>query len=236
MELWHVPLHMQADAMASALEVLDAGERARADRFRASSDRMAFVAAHAAMRHILAEASGHPPRTLAFVPGPAGKPRLANAHLGNLHFSLSHSADHALVVVCPGRLVGVDLEALPARQLVADDMEAVFSAAELAAIRALPPEAQALAILRCWVRKEALLKAVGCGLEDDVRRVTVSVSAEARLLASEHPQVAAGDWALLALESPGRWVGAIAAQDAATPIAPRWRQWRWPAGVQGLAA
>jgi phosphopantetheinyl transferase len=48
---------------------------------------------------------------------------------------------------------------------------------ECMALLALPASERDMAALRCWTRKEAVLKALGCGLACDPRHITVGLEA-----------------------------------------------------------
>lgn len=103
--------------------------------------------------------SGYPPETLRFRSGPDGKPRLAH---GSLHFNLAHSDSLALLAVRQDAPVGVDVEPvrpLPEAMLIACRW---FSAPEIRWIAASDDRDRAF--LRCWVCREAFLKATGEGL------------------------------------------------------------------------
>ena len=100
-----------------------------------------------------------PPETLRFRSGPDGKPRLAH---GSLHFNLAHSDSLALLAVRQDAPVGVDVEPvrpLPEAMLIACRW---FSAPEIRWIAASDDRDRAF--LRCWVCREAFLKATGEGL------------------------------------------------------------------------
>lgn len=227
MELWHVPLCTTPIQLDRAASLLDESEMARANRFRKAGDRAQYIAAHAALRRIVAQAvspdDGAAPQRLRFGASGAGKPFLVDPPMV-VQFNLSHADGHALIAVSHRQEVGIDLECLASAPLL-DPHDSVFSAQEIAAVRALPADQQALACLRVWVRKEALLKAAACGLDDDVRRISVSVDAQARLVGSQHPQVHAGVWSVAALEPPGPWIGAVAVQGAMP--AWTWHEWEW---------
>src|SRR6185295_15890681 len=100
-----------------------------------------------------------------FQRGAGGKPELA--HEGGpaaLRFNLSHGGDLALIALARGRELGVDIEPLRALSDEARLARRVLSPREADAFAALPPDERAAALLRCWTRKEALLKANGCGI------------------------------------------------------------------------
>lgn len=234
MQLWIVPLRLPPPSVAACLELLDAAERERADRLHADSLRSAFIAAHGALRRLLGAALAHPPASLRFEPGPWGKPALAAARAAGLHFNLSHADDTALIALTRRAPVGVDIERLPVRADVGQDLPGILSNDERAALLALPAAQRPRAALRCWVRKEALLKGAGCGITQGLDNFSVSCGPAARLLASRHPALAMGAWSLRALESPGRWTAAVALQGC-LPRALAVRCFQWPPGADNRA-
>lgn len=149
-------------------------QRARADRFATPVLRARHLAAHAWMRERLAEATGRPPLDLAFDTGPFGKPVLRGAPA--VAFNLSHSAHLAVLATAPSGDIGVDIEQL---QPMADmDLLAAhhFTAAEQAELAALPAAARTRAFLLGWTRKEACMKAAGCGLQVEPSAIETGLS------------------------------------------------------------
>ncbi|NEB77501.1 4'-phosphopantetheinyl transferase superfamily protein [Streptomyces sp. SID14478] len=148
--------------------VLDAEERRRAAAFRFDGHRRRYLASHLALRGILADRLGRAPGALRFVRRPCpgcgashGRPALADAP--DVHFSLSHSGDLALVAVAP-TVVGADVEEHPEATAV-EDLTGVLHPRERAELAAVAdPLERRLALARVWVRKEAYLKGLGTGL------------------------------------------------------------------------
>lgn len=226
MRVWHVPLQLPTALRAQALTLLDATEHERAARFRFDLHRDRFIAAHAALRGILGEALGIPAADVALRTAASGKPALDGGQSASgLHFNLSHSGDHALVALSWGREVGVDIEEYDARDGRALDVLTQFSPLEQQALLALNGPARVRAFYRCWVRKEALLKAAGSGIAAGLERFSVSVGALACLLASDLPELSVGQWSLVALDAPGRWAAALAAPGE--PPAVEMLRWTW---------
>jgi 4'-phosphopantetheinyl transferase len=81
-----------------------------------------------------------------------------------LHFNVSHSGELALIAVCRGQELGVDIEQERAVREAKRIVESYFTPAELERFAALDERAQERAFLRGWTRKEAILKAIGVGL------------------------------------------------------------------------
>jgi 4'-phosphopantetheinyl transferase len=154
-------LHAPADAVRSALGLLSTAERQRAARLRFERHRRRFIVARARLRELLATRLGVRPEAVELAYGANGKPQLPRPEL---HFSVSHCDDVALFAFSPEREVGIDVEALrPIHE--ADAIAAqVFSPRERSTYATLAARDRALAFLRCWTRKEALVKALGDGL------------------------------------------------------------------------
>lgn len=176
--VWRVELG--EDAADPSL--LDADERARAQRFAYADDRRRFIAAHAWVRRILGAYLDMPPRAIEFGVGPHGKPVLLSAPGAGLRFNLSHSKDMALLGVAAGIEIGVDIEALrddlPGPELAAG----VLSAAELAELEDCAQADHARAFVGCWTRKEACLKALGVGLKLQPRTLDIGLQSRRAML------------------------------------------------------
>lgn len=197
--------------------VLDASERARADRFRSDAARRRFVATRVALRRVLADHLGADPAGLRFVEGVHGKPALTEHQR---EFSVSHSGDVAMIaVVLDDAAVGVDIEVH--RDV---DHEALarrfFSPTEVAVLDALATEVRATAFFRCWTAKEAYLKGLGLGLSLPLSSfdVTVDLDQPAALLASRQRPDDVDRWALLDLPAPGAASASLAVESAGRPV------------------
>ncbi len=155
----------ELDRAAVAMHALGVDEQRRAARFVRDADRRRYLDAHARMRVVLGAYCGIEPARLRFAAGAHGKPRLEPAAL---HFNLSHSADRALLAVGSSAEIGVDIEAW---REVDDELARTFLSSEEHALVQASGRPDAATLLGCWTRKEAYLKAVGCGLLRDPREV-----------------------------------------------------------------
>ena len=165
--IWRAPLD-NAARLAGAEAVISRDESLKAGRFAFAPDRDRFIAAHGALRMVLASYLAADPCALEFKIGLSGKPALVQTFT-DLRFNLSHSGDLALIAVTRGRDVGVDVE------LVQDDIafeqivEHYFDPAEAWSLRTAPPTARVSRFFDLWTRKEACLKAEGSGLGGNPR-------------------------------------------------------------------
>ncbi|MFK0167056.1 4'-phosphopantetheinyl transferase family protein [Rhizobium sp. NPDC090279] len=108
--------------------------------------------------------------------GPNGKPFVPDGP----HFNLSHSAGMALLAVSDGGPVGIDLEIEGHGRNLAAAAALTLAPAEQSCFEAATPEDQGRLLRRAWVRKEAVLKAVGCGLRADPRSLIVGLDSDIR--------------------------------------------------------
>jgi 4'-phosphopantetheinyl transferase len=204
---------------------LSPDELERAGRFRFPKDRAHFVAAHGALRHILAGYLECRPAELRFSYGASGKPALAPGWgADTLRFNLSHSHGLALCAVALSREVGVDLEFV--RPLLGDSAipERFFSPAEVLALRALPAESQPEAFFNCWTRKEAYIKARGEGLSIPLDSFEVSLAPGEPAALVKAPD--RSRWSLRALVPAPGYVAAVVAEGDDW----RLRLFNWPGG------
>jgi 4'-phosphopantetheinyl transferase len=197
---------------------LTADERTRVDR-AAPADRDAVASAVLLARRAVAEACGVPPDAVRLrrrCPRCGstghGAPWAERADDGPVpRLSMSRTAD--LVVVALAAVpVGIDVE----RAGSADDALAGVALAD-----GEQPAAGPDGVLRTWVRKEAVLKAVGTGLSVDPRALRVSDASGDPLVTATGPAAApdGARWWLTDLDLGAGHVAALAAalSPGATP-------------------
>jgi 4'-phosphopantetheinyl transferase len=207
-EVFLARLDLHPDAVQQCAAVLCGNERARAGRFRFEPDRARFMVARARLRELLAERLGTRPESVELEYGPNGKPALVRRPGdADWRFNLAHCDDVALYALCRGRDVGIDIEAIRAVDEVDKIASRFFSAAEHAAYRALSPQERPLGFLRCWTRKEALVKAVGEGLSMPLEAFEVSLAPDAR---DEVVHFDATAWRLTSFQPMPGYVAALA--------------------------
>jgi 4'-phosphopantetheinyl transferase len=164
----------------SDLADLDVRETARAAAFVFPADRHRYQVAHVMLRRVLAGHLDTDPGSLVFgrdpcptCGRPSGKPVLARplpagaaapatgAGGPGPSFSLAHSGD-AVAIAVAGQPVGVDVER-DATGCVCSLVTAMHpSDAEIVAV--LPEPERHAAVIRWWVRAEAVLKCAGTGI------------------------------------------------------------------------
>jgi 4'-phosphopantetheinyl transferase len=149
-----------------------------------------------------------------------GKPVLdAAVHPEELHFSMAKSEERLLIGFATSVQVGVDLEPTTRRALKPLGLaNRYFSAAESAALAALDPADLDAAFLRAWACKEAVVKASGQGIANQLCRFSVETdpARPARVLDFEGDRADA--WSLALLRPEEGFLGAVATRSASLDI------------------
>jgi 4'-phosphopantetheinyl transferase len=214
-DLWHFRLDVPEEELELSRALLSEDEVARSSRFVRPRDRDRFAVARGRLRMILGAELGVRAASVAFRYGLRGKPDLAAPFdRGGLRFSLSHSADRALVAITRHRSIGCDLEAVRDVRSGQDLARRIFAPQEFGVLEGLEGEAWRRAFFRCWTLKEAWLKARGDGLTFPTRRFAVAIAPgePARLLRVDGEPDAASRWSLREARAPEGFLAAIAVE------------------------
>lgn len=145
----------------------DGSRRVRVQRQRI---RQQFIA-----RLLLGAYLGCPGKAVKIVREARGKPRLGFAHVSEgLEFNLSHSGGWLAVAIGRDVPVGIDIETqrvLPRARLLA---RRFLSAPESEWLEDLDEPFLSHHFLRQWTAREALVKAMGCGLAGQLGKIELS--------------------------------------------------------------
>jgi 4'-phosphopantetheinyl transferase len=212
------------------LAILSDDERTRSARFVRARDRRRFACCRAALREILGGLLRKPPAEVRFRAVEHGKPVLDFAAMGinegdglrAVRFNVSHSSDLALIGVCGGHEIGVDLEWIKRITEAERIVASFFSPAERAEFAGIPDHAKARAFFRGWTRKEAVLKGLGTGLAGlSARHETGFGTAElpARFVPAD-PAPGVQEWQLWEAAPRAGFVATVAVRRAAADDSP----------------
>lgn len=191
---------------------LDDAERARAAALAFGEDRRRFLAGRACLRGVCRRYVADLDEPFKLEYG-EGRPSVPGARLA---CSLSHTGDLIAVAVARHE-VGIDVEHLrgiePEPALVAR----ACSTTQRRQLEQIAPGNRERAFLVQWVRKEALGKALGVGL--DLALTPAPLRAFPRAGGRRHR----GFWRVFELETPDGYVGAVAARGAQARVVTRRR-------------
>lgn len=187
--------------------ILSPDESERMNRFRFAQDRRRYLTCHANLRFILSAYTGLPQESISFLFSSFGKPSLQTHP--DLYFNLSHSHHVGLLAVTRVAEIGADVECI--RPIELEVAEAHFSPRELSDLKSLDEQHWLTGFFNCWTRKEAILKAEGCGLNLPLDSFDVSLlPAQTAALRAVQAPAKIRHWKLEHLEPAPEVIGAVA--------------------------
>ena len=223
--VWCVELDQSPSRTDKLFQLLSEEEQQRAKQFRFEEKRGHFIVGRATLRQLIGGCLKASPAALEFSYTQRGKPELAGALAGKVHFNVSHSDSLALIAltrVCP---VGVDVERVRPRQYDMEIARRFFTARESAGLESLQEAERPSAFFNLWTRKEAWLKATGVGISESLGRVEISfLPGEPACVVSvvDKPEEAK-EWTLVELKPAKGFVGALAIRARGLNV----RCWQW---------
>jgi 4'-phosphopantetheinyl transferase len=149
-----------------------------------------------------------------------GKPELdTSVHDHELHFSMAKSENKLLIGLSTSSHIGVDLE--PARRRARNAMgvaQRYFSPAEAESLAAMAADDLDAAFLRLWACKEAVVKASGEGISNQLCRFTVETDLSRPAAVLDFEGEDAGSWSLALVRPGDNFLGAVAIQHSVTAL------------------
>ena len=180
-----------------------------ATSFVQAADAARHLVGRAMVRRVLAQEMNEAAARANFSTNAFGKPYLEG---GRLAFNIAHSGRMVWAAFCQDAAVGIDVEVVDP----AIDPFALLLALhpdERAVIGDLPPEAARHAFYRTWVRKEAFIKALGCGLSCPPEDFSVHAGAFPRCQwLQQLPETAPADWTSADIQTPTDYYASVAMQ------------------------
>lgn len=174
--LWIHKIELDPLRIRRHTRFLSPQELSRAERFIHQTDYDKYILFHGTSREILAKYLDLSPGEIVFQSEPSGKPILPSAiNPLNLNFNLSHSGQWLALALVRNARVGVDIEEIPPESASLDVAKRFFTPWENEELLTLSGQEQVVGFFNCWTRKEAYLKAIGCGLAVDPQQCEVTL-------------------------------------------------------------
>lgn len=170
--VYRVPLDVPAAIIAELGDTLSRDERARGERYVIEGPRRRFIVCRGVLRRVLGELTDLSPADVRFQYQRSGKPGLAAT--STLHFNVSHSQEQALIGIARTPL-GIDVEIPDTRMRIGTLARQVLASLESAATDHMQAVELDATILDLWVCKEAMLKALGIGLQGGMHRIAFDI-------------------------------------------------------------
>jgi 4'-phosphopantetheinyl transferase len=166
-DVWRIGINSSLSQLNNFLAVMPPDEIARANRYFYTKDKHRFIISRGAVRNILGKYLGLPAASIEFETGGNKKPHIKNTNNINVHYNISHSGDWILLAISNSP-IGADTEQVIQGYSYKDVLPGNFSEAETEYINQTSPVERFFTL---WTRKEALTKATGKGLDDDLKLI-----------------------------------------------------------------
>lgn len=169
--VWHASVRGCPESAAS---VLSEAERHRLREYRNAGERRRFLAGAVLLRGLAGRQLDRAPgsirvdRSCPACAGHHGRPSIADVSV-----SVSHTGDRVAVALGHNCSVGIDVECRQRGGNFTKLVPLTLTVRERHEVERLQPPARRLAFLDLWTAKEAVLKALGVGLNLSPRRVEV---------------------------------------------------------------
>ncbi len=173
MHIWHLNIEtaLQSCPSASCANVSE-DEQVQADKYINLHSQLSFVRRKCFLRYVLSRYINKSPREIRFVFSQAKKPYLCpTENGGRITFSASSSGNLILIAVSKRSEVGIDVQK---HEDLSKTANSFVSLAEHNLLSSMTDtNLIANTLIKCWTRKEAILKAKGTGLLYDPCSLTV---------------------------------------------------------------
>ena len=229
--LWRIDLNQKFYAAQTALDLISADERKRAEKYYLERDRKNFIKARAALRQILSRYLDLAPHKIVFSADQYGKPALnMGNHSAPLNFNFSSSGEIALCAVTRQRKIGVDVELINPNWANTEVAERFFSTSENLDFKNVSETLRTRTFFSIWTRKEAFIKAVGCGLSYPLQNFSVSIEPdETTPKLTFNDSIGNDSWSLFSFSPQSEFAAALAVEGDLPDL----RFWHWSKNSAG---
>lgn len=161
--------------------LLSSKEKYRSMQFLSSMARNRFIITRGILRILVGKLTKKNPYTIQFRSNAWGKLKVIDTQIP-LEFNLSHSQKSVIYAFCFKYAVGIDIEHPRNNCLIDAIVGRHFSKTEQNVLKGLSNIERQFAFFRGWMKKEAIVKALGLGLHIPLSHIEVN-------LLSDTPQI-----------------------------------------------
>jgi 4'-phosphopantetheinyl transferase len=202
--VWRLQISANLNHIDLLAAVLDAEEQKRGLSYGLGYDRQRFVLSHGLLRLLLGKYLRIEPKDIVFARGENNKPFVNNAGATGIHFNIAHSGDWILIAIS-GSNVGVDVEYIDEHFNYTEVLPMCFNFDDISFIQ--NSENAKAAFYLYWTRKEALIKATGRGIDNELSAIPClngEYNVAPNILSSTQ------NWRVSSFEVAGNYIVAIA--------------------------
>ena len=153
----------------SCFQILSKEEKENANSFKMDYHRKCYILSHVILRLLLSKYTGIIPELIEIHKNKYGKPFIKS---DELKFNISHSKDK-LAIAMASFEVGIDIEYINPNFDIYEIIDITLSESEKLNIKKLEFSLQNKQFYKYWTQKEALLKAMGTGINMDLNKLEI---------------------------------------------------------------
>ncbi len=209
LEIWHGDILSVNIERQDYYAFLSDEEKLKATTFLRPELQKKYIKTRGALRKVLASYLNINPQSICIKTGKYGKPFIEN----EIFFNLTHAGNKFAIAVSNCSEVGIDLECHKNRINLQGLVGKCFSKQEKAYWQALAKEQQEIMFYRFWVRKEALVKAVGRGIALGLNQCVVDPLNQLCFIDIPSDSGEAGEWKIVEVTLNKDYVCAVVIND-----------------------
>ena len=203
--IWKIDVVSDSRSLISLSALLNNAEIERANRYYHDKDRHRFITSRAALRILSGKYLEINSLNIEFDIGPNKKPFLRNNTTGRqLHYNTAHS-ENSILLAFANSEIGVDIEKADDSFDYQEIVNTNFSKEEILFINKAENPKTTFYLL--WTRKEALAKATGKGLPDDL---SLLPSLDGTHTIKDEAGSSSGPWIISSFKVAIDFIGSIA--------------------------
>ena len=162
------------NSVENYIQFISEDEKEKVNRFKFSVNRQNSIITYYYRRKILSRYLDIHPSEIKFTQNVYGKPLISEPHWSGIQFNYSHSGEFLIFAISKNIEVGVDIELVKDLPDMIDLAKNYFSEKELQHFHSLENKIDRINFFyKIWTRKEALLKAAGIGITDDLKSINL---------------------------------------------------------------
>lgn len=169
LKLYKIELLKYQESVAVLKNLLSSSERDRASRYHFVKDEHRFIICRSLLKVLLAEYIGLHVDTI-FLDIDSNKKPYISSH-PSVYFNVSHSGNYALIAIAKSP-IGIDIEYVNKSFDFTEILPNVFSQTEINYIN--NSNNKRYLFYQFWTRKEAIVKAIGKGIDDELFKIPVT--------------------------------------------------------------
>lgn len=170
-DIWQADLNEnRLFQLSSYFYILNQEEKENASNFKETYQKKYYILSHVILRLLLSKYTGVDPALIEIHKNKYGKPFITSH---NLQFNISHSKNKLAIAIAVCE-VGIDIEYVNPNFDINEILNVTLSINEELNIKKLKPNLQKKQFYLYWTKKEALLKAIGTGINMDLNKLEIS--------------------------------------------------------------